>query len=119
VYAIEHTGWKGQQGSSISSAPSARCFFDEWAAFHASQGWLRLHWLTVAGSRSLLTWERSFMASSLPTRFPISRLGTLQPRPVVIASSVGIPQPTRRRPMDRLSGVLDEATGGGQPARFQ
>lgn len=48
-FALEASGWKGEQGSAIVSAPETRNFYTEIAEWAAGQGWLRLMFLRVDG----------------------------------------------------------------------
>jgi CelD/BcsL family acetyltransferase involved in cellulose biosynthesis len=46
---IEAAAWKGQAGTAIDSRPELRQFYTRFAQSSAKRGWLRLHFLTVAG----------------------------------------------------------------------
>jgi CelD/BcsL family acetyltransferase involved in cellulose biosynthesis len=48
-FRVEASGWKGQQGTAINSAPETRRFYEEVAAWAASRGSLRLGFLRLDG----------------------------------------------------------------------
>ena len=48
---IEAAAWKGKAGTAIGCHPELRRFYRDLAARAAAAGWLRLHFLTVAGRR--------------------------------------------------------------------
>ena len=48
-FAIEASGWKGEQGTAILSSPETRSFYTEVARWAADHGWLRLAFLRLDG----------------------------------------------------------------------
>lgn len=48
-FRVEASGWKGERGTAISSAPETRLFYEEVAAWAASRGSLRLAFLRLDG----------------------------------------------------------------------
>jgi CelD/BcsL family acetyltransferase involved in cellulose biosynthesis len=48
-FKVEESGWKGEQGTAINSAPETRRFYQEIAAWAASRGALRLGFLRLDG----------------------------------------------------------------------
>lgn len=48
-FGVEASGWKGERGTAISSAPDTRRFYEEVAAWAASRGSLRLAFLRLDG----------------------------------------------------------------------
>lgn len=49
AFAIEAAGWKGQNGTAISSRRESETFYREIAAWAAERGWLRLAFLRLDG----------------------------------------------------------------------
>jgi CelD/BcsL family acetyltransferase involved in cellulose biosynthesis len=49
LFAVEASGWKGEQGTAISSTPETNRFYRELAAWAADHGWLRLAFLRLDG----------------------------------------------------------------------
>ena len=49
AFEIEHSGWKGREGTSMLSQPTASRFFSEWAQWLDQQGMLMLEFLCVDG----------------------------------------------------------------------
>jgi hypothetical protein len=49
---IEAAGWKGRAGTAMVSQPETQAFYKQMAERAASHGWLRLHFLKVAGRRA-------------------------------------------------------------------
>jgi CelD/BcsL family acetyltransferase involved in cellulose biosynthesis len=50
AFAIERSGWKGEQRSAIASNPTLTRFYTEWGGLAADRGWLRL-WFLRLGER--------------------------------------------------------------------
>jgi CelD/BcsL family acetyltransferase involved in cellulose biosynthesis len=48
-FHVEASGWKGERGTAISSAPETRAFYEEVGAWAAGRGWLRLGFLRLDG----------------------------------------------------------------------
>ena len=51
AFAIEGTGWKGEQKSAIGMDPTLTRFYTEWGKLAAERGWLRLWFLRVGERR--------------------------------------------------------------------
>ncbi len=48
-FALEASGWKGEQGTAITSRPETDALYRRFAAAAASRGWLRLYFLELDG----------------------------------------------------------------------
>jgi CelD/BcsL family acetyltransferase involved in cellulose biosynthesis len=48
-YALEAAGWKGQQGTAISSSPATLSFYDDIARTAAQEGYLTMYFLDLDG----------------------------------------------------------------------
>jgi CelD/BcsL family acetyltransferase involved in cellulose biosynthesis len=48
-FAIEASGWKGEQGTAITSSPQTKGFYEEIARWAVGRGWLRLWFLRLDG----------------------------------------------------------------------
>jgi CelD/BcsL family acetyltransferase involved in cellulose biosynthesis len=48
-FALEASGWKGEQGTAIASRPETRRFYTQIARWAAPRGWLRLAFLRLDG----------------------------------------------------------------------
>ncbi len=49
VFAVEAAGWKGRNGTAMSSHPETACFYTDVARWAADRGWLRLALLRLDG----------------------------------------------------------------------
>ena len=49
AYAIESSGWKGEDGTAIASQPETESFYGELARWAAARGWLRIWFLRLDG----------------------------------------------------------------------
>lgn len=49
LFAVEASGWKGEQGTAISSRPETQLFYTEVAQWAAERGWLRLAFHRLGG----------------------------------------------------------------------
>jgi CelD/BcsL family acetyltransferase involved in cellulose biosynthesis len=60
AFAIERSGWKGEQGSAIAQDPALRAFYGEWAERAADLGWLRLWFLKLNGKRIAFEYDLEY-----------------------------------------------------------
>ncbi len=51
AFAIERSGWKGEEKSAIASDPALTRFYTEWGDLAADRGWLRLWFLRIGERR--------------------------------------------------------------------
>ena len=57
AWRLEASGWKDQEGTSITSDPAVRTFYTLLAERGADRGWLRLAFLTVGGRRIAVSYS--------------------------------------------------------------
>jgi hypothetical protein len=57
---IESRGWKSREGTAIASNPTLTSFYTEWAQVAASQGWLRLFFLSVADTHAAFEYNIAY-----------------------------------------------------------
>jgi len=57
AWRLEASGWKDQEGTSITSDPAVRTFYTLLAERAADRGWLRLAFLTVGGRRIAVSYS--------------------------------------------------------------
>ena len=60
AFAIEQSGWKGEEGSAIASDPVLRSFYTEWTELAADRGMLRLWFLRLGGRRVAFEYDLEY-----------------------------------------------------------
>jgi CelD/BcsL family acetyltransferase involved in cellulose biosynthesis len=111
AFAIEASGWKGEEKSAIASDAALEDFYTKWAALAAERGWLRLWFLKIGGRRVAFEYDVEYKGVLYcmkigydPALHPYSAGQILKAAVLARAFEQGL------REYDFL-GVMDEAKG--------